>query len=335
MGKKQGGKASAPKGGGSGRRYHIDHNGGNSRKRGEFVYRSTQDIINSELEDDGDENDQDDSEGGSGEECLLTAEDMICNLYMWEFGQNDSKRDSGSKLRRLGYAGLLRIGQTFPGVVLSSEANTFVSQADRDIIETKGISGINCSWNRLDEIPFDKMGKGRNQRILPFLVAANSVNYGKPYKMNTAEAMAACLYIAGFKRDAEIVLSSFGYGKEFIKINHDALEVYASCKDSNEVKIAQDSFAAEVQTNLREKELRKEQEQSEQQEYGGYMNDMDLPPQNDDEYGYGYEEYEGYEGYEGMDNSQVDDRNTTEKVADNKISAELKLENVIEKEFKN
>jgi hypothetical protein len=28
-------------------------------------------------------------------------------LYMWEFGQNDPKRDSGSKLKRLGYAKLL------------------------------------------------------------------------------------------------------------------------------------------------------------------------------------------------------------------------------------
>ena len=39
-------------------------------------------------------------------------------LCMWEFGQNDPKRDSGSKLRRLGYASLLRIGQSFPGMSL-------------------------------------------------------------------------------------------------------------------------------------------------------------------------------------------------------------------------
>lgn len=36
-------------------------------------------------------------------------------LCMWEFGQNDPKRDSGSKLKRLGYASLLKIGQSFPG----------------------------------------------------------------------------------------------------------------------------------------------------------------------------------------------------------------------------
>lgn len=89
-----------------------------------------------------------------------------------------------------------------------------VSFADREIVEKHGISGINCSWNRcvlslcpillmpptdnmiwflltdhsissslftwrLEEIPFKSMGKGRNQRILPLLFAANSVNYGR------------------------------------------------------------------------------------------------------------------------------------------------------------
>jgi pre-rRNA-processing protein TSR3 len=87
-------------------------------------------------------------------------------------------------------------------VVLSSEAKVMVSPADSDIVAQHGIAGINCSWNRLDDIPFNMMGKGKNQRILPLLIAANSVNYGRPYKMNTVEAMAACLYITRFKQDA-------------------------------------------------------------------------------------------------------------------------------------
>lgn len=49
---------------------------------------------------------------------------------------------------RLGYASHLRIGQSFKGVVLSSESATYVSPADREIVERYGIAGINCSWNR-------------------------------------------------------------------------------------------------------------------------------------------------------------------------------------------
>jgi pre-rRNA-processing protein TSR3 len=134
-------------------------------------------------------------------------------LWMWEFGQNDPKRDSGSKLQRLGLAKTLKLGKSFPGVVLSSEATIIISPADADIILQHGIAGINCSWNRLSEIPFGSMGKGRHHRILPFLIAANPVNYGRPFKMNTAEAMAACMYIAGFKDDALLMMEPFSYGE--------------------------------------------------------------------------------------------------------------------------
>jgi pre-rRNA-processing protein TSR3 len=59
-----------------------------------------------------------------------------------------SYRDSGSKLCRLGLASTLKIGQTFPGIVLSSESPIYASPADFDLVQNHGISGINCSWNR-------------------------------------------------------------------------------------------------------------------------------------------------------------------------------------------
>jgi ribosome biogenesis protein Tsr3 len=48
----------------------------------------------------------------------------------------------------MGFSGSLRIGQSFSGVVLSSEATIIVSKQDAEIISTHGIAGINCSWNR-------------------------------------------------------------------------------------------------------------------------------------------------------------------------------------------
>ena len=153
---------------------------------------------------------------------------------------------------------------------------------------------------RLEEIPFGKMGKGKNQRILPYLLAANTVNYGKPYKMNTAEATAACLYITGFKKEAHILLSPFSYGEEFIRLNFECLEAYSACTSESEVR----QVMAMKESALAGQKVRKEERIAQQTEasaasgnIGGYMDDMDLPPRDDEDYydDYGYEDEEEVE----------------------------------------
>lgn len=214
-------------------------------------------------------------------------------LYMWEFGQNDPKRDSGSKLRRLGYAKQLKIGQSFQGVVLSSEASEYVSVTDREIVQNYGIAGINCSWNRLEEIPFNSMGKGRNQRLLPLLIAANTVNYGRPHKLNTAEAMAACLFITGFVEDAIRMLEPFSYGEEFLSLNAVALNAYMNCENSADIRLTQQGFFNDAADHRRQKDERRAIRTEVEASGNGYMDGMDLPPMDsDDDYGYEDEDEE-------------------------------------------
>lgn len=243
------------------------------RGRGERTIRTEQDIRAEEASSSGSDSD---ASSGSDASSASEAAPLAIRVAMWEFGQNDPKRDSGSRLRRLGLASALKIGQGFPGIVLSSEAASIVSREDRELLEKYGVAGINCSWNRLDEVPFGQMGRGKNQRLLPLLFAANPVNYGRPFKLNTAEAVAAALFVAGFEQDARAVLRPFAYGDEFFRLNKDMLDAYSVCETAEQVKEVQRKFVEEDQKRGREREERKGKK-------GAYLERMDLPPSDDED----------------------------------------------------
>jgi pre-rRNA-processing protein TSR3 len=77
---------------------------------------------------------------------------------------------------------------------------------------------------------------------LPYLVAVNPVNYGKPTKLSTVEALAAALYIANFREEAENLLSIFKWGPQFIRLNQRFLDTYAEAKGSSEIIEMQRNF---------------------------------------------------------------------------------------------
>lgn len=232
---------------------------------------------------DDDEEDNDVGEATASDEIKSILSNS--KIYLWEFGQNDTKRDSGSKMCRLGYAKRLKVGQNFNGIVLSSEATQVMSPEDAEIISQYGIAGINCSWNRLEEIPFISLGKARNQRKLPFLVAANTVNYGKVFKMNTAEAIAAALFIAGSLHEAVALMYPFSYGEEFFKLNAEAFEKYATAESEAHVVALSSGFEKLRRLQQADKEQRRAQkalQHSTGNHMGNYMDESLLPPRLSD-----------------------------------------------------
>ncbi|TDH73527.1 hypothetical protein CCR75_007657 [Bremia lactucae] len=173
-------------------------------------------------------------------------------LRMWDFQQCDSKRCTGRKLCRLGYIKSMKPGAHFRGLVLSPAGKQIVSPADKPIVDGLGISVIDCSWAKVQELPYKQLRSGVH-RLLPFLVAANSVNYGRPHKLSCAEAIAATLYIVGLKQEAVQVVDEFSWGAEFLKINADCLNAYSVCKNSDEVVEAQEAYLAACRSEHQER----------------------------------------------------------------------------------
>ncbi|KAF2399871.1 putative ribosome biogenesis protein TSR3 [Trichodelitschia bisporula] len=157
----------------------------------------------------------------------------------WDLGHCDAKRCSGKRLMRLGLMRELHVGQKFAGIVISPKAKKIVSGADRELLEQFGAAVVECSWNRVDEVPFSRIG-GKCERLLPYLVAANPTNYGRPWRLNCVEALAACFAICGHLDWAELVLAPFSYGEEFLKINEAPLRRYAACTTEEEIKKAEE-----------------------------------------------------------------------------------------------
>ncbi|XP_011621553.1 ribosome biogenesis protein TSR3 homolog isoform X1 [Amborella trichopoda] len=162
-------------------------------------------------------------------------------LAMWDFGQCDVKRCTGRKLSRFGLLKELRVSNGFGGVVLSPVGKQCVSRDDSLLIKKKGLAVIDCSWARLSDVPFVKL-RCTHPRLLPWLVAANPVNYGRPCELSCVEALSAALTICGEEETANLLLSKFKWGHAFLSLNRDLLKAYSQCTNGSDIIAAQNSW---------------------------------------------------------------------------------------------
>lgn len=155
-------------------------------------------------------------------------------------GDDDPSKCTARKLAKFDLATLHPFPKSPPyGLVLNPHAEQALSPADTDLVER--VVAVDCSWKSADPEMFEFRGE---HRALPFVIAANPVNYGRPFELTTVEAVAAALVILGESDQAEELLSKFTWGETFLSLNEEPLTRYASCNDSGDVVSVQAEYLA-------------------------------------------------------------------------------------------
>jgi pre-rRNA-processing protein TSR3 len=143
----------------------------------------------------------------------------------------DPRKCTVKKLERAGQVRIVKKISQIPRntLLLDPTAEQALSPADKSV---KSITALDCSWEVLDT---GLVSSWRIRRALPFLMAANPVNFGRPCKLTSIEALAASLYILGESERAAEILRCVSWGKRFIEVNKEPLELYVTAKDSTEI----------------------------------------------------------------------------------------------------
>jgi pre-rRNA-processing protein TSR3 len=152
-------------------------------------------------------------------------------LYSYRDNSCDPRKCTVKKLEKAGFLKIFSRITQIPRntLLLDPTAEQALSPADRFV---RSITVLDCSWEVLDT---GAVRSWRIRRALPFLMAANPVNFGKPCKLSSVEALAAALFIVGEKERAAELLSKVNWGIRFLEVNEEPLSLYAGAKDSTEV----------------------------------------------------------------------------------------------------
>lgn len=157
-------------------------------------------------------------------------------LIVYHANEDDPKKCSAKKLHKFGFVKLEKNIRKVPkhAILLNPFAKKSLSKEDLKIAKKNGILAIDCSWKNAEN-SFEYLNQENISRALPFLVAANPVNYGKPFKLTTLEAFASALYILGEKEHAKDILNIYKWAPHFLELNKQPLEEYRLAKNSKEV----------------------------------------------------------------------------------------------------
>ena len=161
-------------------------------------------------------------------------------VFVYDKNQCDPKKCTAKRMLKSGLAKEAKTLHAIPkgSIVLSPFAEKALSPADIRYAR-HGLVVMDLTWTNIDEFP---RPKGTNDRALPYMLASNPINWGRPMELNSAEAVMASLFILGEREQAETFLGRFNWAPEFMRLNGELLEEYSSAKDSTEVVRIQNEY---------------------------------------------------------------------------------------------
>ena len=177
-------------------------------------------------------------------------------VYVLTRGEDEPGKCTAERLIRSGLARRIYRVEDIPpqAIILNPFAKTYVKKTDRDVVRRWGIVAVDVSWKR--GIRMLKELRRGIQRVIPLLIAANPVNFGKPFRLSTVEALAAALYITGFEEEAVSVLRIFKWGLNFLKLNDELLNKYREALSDDDIEmVAKTYFKLELPENVKLLEL--------------------------------------------------------------------------------
>jgi pre-rRNA-processing protein TSR3 len=156
-------------------------------------------------------------------------------ILIYHAKQCNPRSCTSTKLKKFKLAQVFYTPKRIPrnSIVLNPLADDVLSKEDNRYLKW-GLVALDCSWKRVAEV-FENIRKPINSRVLPLLVAGNPVNYGKIGRLTTAESLASALYIMGYEKEGEKILSKFKWGQTFLNLNRELLDDYSKAQDKDEI----------------------------------------------------------------------------------------------------
>ena len=152
-------------------------------------------------------------------------------------GDDDPDKCTARRLAKFDHADLVApVDAPRQGLVLDPMSEYALAP---DIAPPARVVAVDCSWTSVEA---QQVPAGLTRRALPYLVAGNPINFGRPFALTTVEALAAAVYILGAPERAAALLAPFSWGHTFLELNEEPLRRYAGATDAAAVIAIQQEY---------------------------------------------------------------------------------------------